>query len=78
MTPSPRARRDQSHTRGRVTTTNDVARPDTPPSSPADDLQGHIAKRAYELYIVRGYHHGSALDDWLEAEREILSQMPPV
>jgi hypothetical protein len=37
-----------------------------------------IAKRAYELYCERGYRHGYALDDWLDAEREILSQVPPV
>jgi DUF2934 family protein len=32
-----------------------------------------IAKRAYELYLERGCGPGKALDDWLEAEREILS-----
>ncbi|HLZ32674.1 MAG TPA: DUF2934 domain-containing protein [Nitrospira sp.] len=46
--------------------------------SPCDDLHILIAKRAYELYSERGYRHGYALDDWLEAEREILSQIPPV
>ena len=49
-----------------------------PPVSPCDDLHILIAKRAYELYGARGYGHGAALDDWLEAEREILSQIPPV
>jgi len=48
------------------------------PVSPCDDPHILIAKRAYELYNERGYRHGSALDDWLEAEREILSQIPPV
>lgn len=47
------------------------------PVSPGDNLQVLIAKRAHELYSERGYGHGSALDDWLEAEREILSQIPP-
>jgi hypothetical protein len=37
--------------------------------SPCDDLTVLISKRAYELYSERGYRHGSALDDWLEAER---------
>ena len=46
--------------------------------SPCDDLHVLIAKRAYELYSERGYRHGYALDDWLDAEREILSQIPPV
>ena len=48
------------------------------PLSPCDDLHILIANRAHELYSERGYRHGSALDDWLEAEREILSQIPPV
>ena len=52
------------HTRQRVST--------------CDDLQGLIAKRAYEIYCERGYRQGCSLDDWLEAEREILSQIPPV
>ena len=47
------------------------------PLSPCDDLHILIAKRAHELYSERGYRNGSALDDWLEAEREILSQIPP-
>jgi outer membrane protein TolC len=35
-----------------------------------------IAKRAYDLYSERRYREGSALDDWLDAEREVLSQIP--
>jgi hypothetical protein len=45
--------------------------PHAPPLSPCEDL---IQQRAYEFYSERGYRDGSALDDWLEAEREILSQ----
>lgn len=48
------------------------------PLPPSDDPQILIAKRAYELYSERGYRHGHALDDWLDAEREILSRIPPV
>lgn len=48
------------------------------PLSPCDDLHVLIAKRAYELYSERGYRGESAFDDWLDAEREILSQIPPV
>lgn len=47
------------------------------PVLPCDDLHVLIAKRAYELYSERGYRHGCALDDWLNAEREILSQLDP-
>lgn len=35
------------------------------------DLQARISQRAYELYEQRGYHDGYALEDWLQAEREI-------
>jgi hypothetical protein len=52
-------------------------KPHALPLSPCEDLHVLIAKRAYELHCERGYQHGSALDDWLEAEREILSQIPP-
>jgi hypothetical protein len=48
------------------------------PPSPCEDLHVLIAKRAHELYSERGYRGGSALDDWLDAEREILSQITPV
>ncbi|MGE0643286.1 MAG: DUF2934 domain-containing protein [Nitrospira sp.] len=40
--------------------------------SPCEDLQARITNRAHELYVDRGYREGHALDDWLEAEREIL------
>lgn len=42
------------------------------PVSPCDDLHVRIAQRAYALHAERGYREGRALDDWLEAEREIL------
>jgi hypothetical protein len=48
--------------------------PQALPLSPSGDLHVLIAKRAYGRYVVRGYRHGSALDDWLEAEREVLNQ----
>ena len=48
-----------------------IKRPPSPPLSPCEDL---IQERAYELYSERGYRDGSAVDDWLEAEREILRQ----
>lgn len=59
--------------------TEPAAQKDHPlPVPPCDDLHILIAKRAHELYGERGYGHGSALDDWLDAEREILGQIPPV
>jgi hypothetical protein len=43
-----------------------------------DDLHAHIATRAYELYIQRGCREGCAMDDWLDAEREIVGREFPV
>jgi hypothetical protein len=36
------------------------------------ELQSEIRRRAYELYEQRGYVDGNDLDDWLEAESEVL------
>ena len=33
-----------------------------------------IAYRAYGIFLARGGEHGHDLDDWLQAEREILGQ----
>ncbi|MFL6257707.1 MAG: DUF2934 domain-containing protein [Pyrinomonadaceae bacterium] len=41
------------------------------------DLTGVIAQRAYELYQLRGAHPGREFEDWLEAEREVLSTFSP-
>jgi len=37
-----------------------------------EDLGSRLAKRAYELYVQRGQEHGHDIEDWLEAERQIL------
>ena len=44
------------------------------PVSPYGSLEGRIAQRAYELYAERGYRQGCDLDDWYEAEREVLGR----
>ena len=43
-------------------------------SSVTSDLLSsqRIAERAYQLYEQRGREDGHALDDWLQAERELL------
>jgi hypothetical protein len=35
-------------------------------------LQEQIQRRAYALYVQRGNQSGSEIDDWLQAEEEIL------
>lgn len=40
--------------------------------------QEEIARRAYELYVERGRKPGHALRDWLDAEAELLGEIPPL
>jgi hypothetical protein len=49
-----------------------------PQVGPCDDLHVLIAQRAFERYQARGCQDGFHLDDWVEAEREVLSQVPAV
>lgn len=37
------------------------------------ELEGQVRRRAYEIYLSRETP-GSELDDWLQAEREILGE----
>ena len=39
----------------------------------SDELQERIAKRAYQLYLERGCREGCDVEDWVDAEREILT-----
>ena len=49
-----------------------------PPSAPPEpqeapgDVEEKIRRRAYELYQQRGRVDGHALDDWFQAQAEIL------
>jgi len=36
----------------------------------ADD----VARRAYDIFLARGATHGSDLDDWLQAEHELMKR----
>jgi hypothetical protein len=42
--------------------------PVAPAPAPAHDA---IARRAFELFVERGYTHGHAMEDWLRAESEL-------
>lgn len=35
-------------------------------------IEEQIRARAYELYVERGNESGSEMDDWLQAEKEML------
>jgi outer membrane protein TolC len=41
--------------------------------SPAPSSED-IARRAYEIYRARGGDDGRDMDDWLQAERELLNE----
>ena len=45
-------------------------------SQPSGVTEEDIAQRAYQLYLARGGEDGHALDDWLQAERELRGQNP--
>lgn len=38
------------------------------------DVHARISERAYALYEEHGREDGHALEDWLEAERQMLNQ----
>lgn len=46
--------------------------PDAAPATSAGGSRmNRIAARAHQIYEIRGGANGKALDDWLQAEREI-------
>ena len=52
--------------------TDPIAPQDSGDTTAAVIDRERIASRAYELYVARGGQHGRALEDWLEAEQELL------
>jgi len=42
-----------------------------PAPAPAESRIDRIARRAHEIYEARNGQHGTALEDWLNAERQI-------
>ncbi|MBX9661568.1 MAG: DUF2934 domain-containing protein [Nitrospiraceae bacterium] len=51
-----------------------VREPGEQPAQGQDELTARIEGRAYELYVERGCREGYALEDWLDAEREMLGR----
>jgi len=53
-----------------------LSQPDTPGEKAARHAPTpeEIRERAYEIHIERGGIHGCDLDDWLQAERELLEK----
>ena len=44
------------------------------PGGHSHDFHARISERAYALYEEHGREDGHALEDWLEAERQVISQ----
>jgi hypothetical protein len=44
----------------------------SPSNPPEPMLEQAIRNRAYELYVQRGMAQGHALDDWFQAEDELV------
>jgi hypothetical protein len=44
-----------------------------PAQEPANSLEDRIRSRAYELYLQRGGNGNSEIEDWLQAEAEIIN-----
>jgi hypothetical protein len=45
-------------------------------TTPVADVDERIRRRAFELFETRGREDGHDLDDWLEAEAEIMGRAP--
>jgi hypothetical protein len=72
-----RAARTRSHSvRSQKTTPEAAPAPVAAPvAAPSyEDLQQEIARLAYFFWEERGRQPGSSVDDWLKAERKVLSQ----
>jgi hypothetical protein len=44
------------------------------PDKHSHDFHARISERAYALYEEHGRKDGHALEDWLEAERQVINQ----
>jgi hypothetical protein len=57
-------------------TPKSLSQPDTPDKEAIKHAPTpeEIRKRAFEIHMERGGIHGCDLDDWLQAERELLEK----
>jgi Protein of unknown function (DUF2934) len=53
----------------------DPSLPEETELSGTDSLRSRISLRAYELYEARGCVDGFDIQDWLQAEREIVGEV---
>jgi len=48
-------------------------RPERSAGGEAFSLEERVRQRAHEIYVQRGEQFGSEIEDWLQAEQEILA-----
>ena len=66
--PTQRATRNPVESRSKENTVTNQ------PNEQSQDFHARIAERAYALYEEHDREDGHALEDWLEAERQVLNQ----
>ena len=49
-----------------------------PQAEPQIQPQQAVAALAYDLWLRRGCPQGSSTHDWIEAERQLLGQVPSI
>jgi hypothetical protein len=54
-----------------------AAAPSTRSNGSSTVSESDIAARAFAFYCERGFQHGSDVDDWLRAERELTAMKKP-
>jgi len=40
-----------------------------------NEIQARTAQKAYEIFEQRGFSHGNDFNDWVEAEKKVLSEV---
>jgi hypothetical protein len=60
-----------------MTTKSKFRKPRSPNPVQQNDIEERIRRRAYALYEERGRVDAFALDDWLQAESEVLGAGKP-
>ena len=53
----------------------DPASPSALVDQPYESRMNKIGRRAHEIYEARGGEHGKAMEDWLQAEREVDAEL---
>jgi Protein of unknown function (DUF2934) len=54
-----------------------AARPSSRSNGSTAVSESDIAARAFSYYCERGFQHGSDIEDWLRAERELTEMKKP-